>query len=239
MSVPRCQRVVCCALLLTCTSVLTGAEKKLDELLALAHKADSIEFGFSNATLCGKHAPSLFRSLGVQLQTAHCDHVGAFKDVPPEFNWHGGEDARTAEATDRLRQLVNQVAGATWKPDWVGVHSSVRFSPVQKHDLPPVWCDQYRARGRTDAVVELDTKSVADNWLRFAAGFVEFKTQTAPMKAWQNVLEVYAGSVGSSFEQGVVLLATDLIGKWEVLHFPRRDMILTEVFEYGEPAVRR
>jgi hypothetical protein len=219
------------------------AQKKLDEMLQLQHEASSVSFEFSDATKGNKYGPSLFDSIGVKVETVSRadDTAAGFEGDLSTFDWSRGEETCTDDAVKRLHQLLDAVGGLSHGcADWIGAGQTAEFSNVCKFKLPPIRGDRLVASGSTDAIIELQPVGASDARFRFTAGFVEFKTDKANLKPFQNNLELLSGARASlGFEQGVALLATDLVSKFDVLHFSSRNKIMVESFARGPPALKR
>jgi hypothetical protein len=70
----------------------------------------------------------------------------------------------------------------------------------------------------------------------FVNGLIELKMDQCPLKTGQNLLELLALSLTSSFRTGVALLATDCNEKWEVFHYSDARTIKHRVYEHGRKA---
>ena len=114
----------------------------------------------------------------------------------------------------------------------------VEFVDVHKKRFVPLKACGKKSGGQTDAVIRFSALQHDDtSHFAWVIGGVELKINTAPLRLFQLLLELVAISSVSSFEQGVVLLGTDLNTKWEVLFFDATDHITIQAFRFGSVAL--
>lgn len=147
------------------------------------------------------------------------------------FSWDGGEVARTGEAIKKLKTLFGEIS----------VENDIRqleFFDAHTRYLVPLTACHKKARGKTDAVIRFKEILVDDQAaFAYVISVTEFKTMTADLQLFQELLELVAMSRMSKYGQAVVLLGTDLNSKWQVCYFDRLDHITCQSFQYGSVAL--
>jgi hypothetical protein len=78
--------------------------------------------------------------------------------------------------------------------------------------------------------------AVEDEPYLFAKGLIELQTKEYPLKTGQNMLELMALSIASSFKNGVALLATDCNTKWNVFYFSDAVTVQRKIYTHGRRA---
>jgi len=159
--------------------------------------------------------------------------VGSLEDPPP-YQW-------TIQTNEGETWNKNENGGTQGALEWLKEKFMVSQSPydlkvVTGTTLPKVKGNRKSATGKTDIIVgdanDIHKGSVFD----FAMGLVELKTNKYPLKVGQNLLELLALSIASTFKKAVVLLATDCVTKWEVFFFSDTGTIESKVYVHGRKA---
>jgi hypothetical protein len=162
-------------------------------------------------------AMSLLSSQGITTITCQADPIAHndkdFKEWPP-FSWTQGEK----EDTEKARKWLQERMLEEEDKDELGIFD------VTSYALPAVKGDRKTATGRSDlAVGDIGLMKLSientDAPFSFTNGLIELKTDKTPLKVGQNLLQIVALSMASSFGTGVSLLATDCKEKWEVYSF--------------------
>jgi len=148
------------------------------------------------------------------------------------FSWDGGEEERTENAISTLATCIGSVV--------VDQDSrKIEFQDVGNKNLLKLKACRKESSGQSDVAIrfkDLQHDDQAD--FAFVIGIVEFKTDKAPLKFFQQLLELVAMSRISEYGQGLALLGTDLNTKWEVVFFDKRDHITVQAFEFGTVAIK-
>jgi hypothetical protein len=154
------------------------------------------------------------------------------------FSWKmtddGKEDeaARTDDAVKHLSTNLSLSKIFNGEED-----SEVEIVNVCQTHMWPLTYNHNTARGKTDLAVREKSAAVPPNFLSFAMGLAELKTSSASIKEAQVVFELVSASRMSKYEQGVVILATDLNTKWWVAWFDDVNRIIIRTFLGGTVAL--
>jgi hypothetical protein len=180
-------------------------------------------------------ATDLLKDLGISYELRHSSTHDTTDTEAPNFSWvRGGgdvgkedEDQRTPAACDYVTTLLD-MASINDRENVV----TLEVADVHNNDMFPLQGHHKTATGKTDLVVR-EVANSHINQLCYAAGLVELKTKAASLCEAQLLFELTSASKMSKYQQGVVLLGTDLNTKWYVVYFQRRNCIVIDQFDDG------
>ena len=115
----------------------------------------------------------------------------------------------------------------------------LEYLNFRKYSLTTLTAAGKKATGCTDGLIRLVDlmHSNTDHHFAFAVGEAEFKTNKSRIKLYQNLLELTSLSISSEFGQAVVLIATDLNKKWQLMFFDKPNHITIQNFLFGSVAI--
>jgi hypothetical protein len=201
----------------------------LGQVLKEVQKTNSEHAVFSEAT--DGFTGGLLLEMGYTFSAIVSTRVGGNKHKNVKFNWcqrgslKRDEDQRTPAARDKLSTLLVLEK----KNEIVDVHNNNMVS-LEKGTRS--------AAGKTDLAIREKSKVVfKDNIFLFASAVVELKTDKASLSVCQLRLELVSLSKMSKYEQGVVVLGTDLNTKWATAHFERYNCITITTYDSAAAAL--
>jgi hypothetical protein len=151
-----------------------------------------------------------------------------------KFLWNTGEEKETGNAIlylrNRLQGLKLTVEG--------GKAKNVHIVDVHHELLAPVHGYLKNVTGKADALIRVNQKIIDDN-AKFAWALcaVQFKKDTEELCFFQQLLELVSLSRMSRYKQGVVLLGTDLNGKWQIFYFQKSNHVVCQQYASGSVAI--
>jgi hypothetical protein len=202
-------------------------EKAQQEVVSMLHKAQSEHKSMSKVNK--EFAESVLEGLGM---TWSACSVNDDDGRNFEFDWSGGEEANT----DNAMQLLSQQASLPTVDDG----KTCAFVDVRKQDLFPLSSDGKRCTGQGDlAIRPTGGGGFADNRFVHTLALTELKVSAEKIRVYQLLLQIVSLSRMSRFKQGVVVLGTDCCAGWVLVHFERRNHIVTEEFMNGSVCLQR
>ena len=159
--------------------------------------------------------------------------LGSSQDPQP-YQWTIQTDQ--GETWDKYEHRGTPGALNWIKENFLVSNDQYDLKVVTGANLPKVKGNRRSATGKTDIVIGDKNDIHKGSTFDFAMGIIELKTNTYPLKVGQNLLQLLALSMASTFKKAVVLLATDCNAKWEVFSFSDGGTIISKVYWHGSKA---
>lgn len=159
--------------------------------------------------------------------------VGTHKDPTP-YEW-------TVQSTAGETWNKSKHGGTAGALQWLSKNflpsdSLYELKVVTGTSLPKVSGNRKSATGKSDILIGAKEDIHGGSTFDFAMGVIELKTDKYGLKLGQNLLQLLALSLTSSFQKSVALLATDCGEKWQVFHFSDANTITSKVYRHGSKA---
>jgi hypothetical protein len=111
---------------------------------------------------------------------------------------------------------------------------------VRSQPLPELKAGKRKSNGFSDLALGLQQSmayasvSSKDLMLSYTAALVELKTQKVNLKQGQLLLQLISLSQIAGIGQGVVVLGTDCVDKWRLLHFSSYNTVVVQPYMHGK-----
>ena len=180
-------------------------------------------------------AESILASYRVQHKTSTTVNTDAgSSDDPPRYEWT--IQTNSGEVWSKTEHRGTPGALEWLKEHFLDTNGAYELKVVTGASLPKVKGNGRSATGKADIAIGTKSDIGYGDMYTFVRGLIELKTDKSPLKTGQNLLELLALSMASSFERAVVLLATNCNDNWEVYHFASGTEVRRQIYKHGRKA---
>jgi hypothetical protein len=141
-------------------------------------------------------------------------------------------------------QGCKQILEAEMLPLCIGDdQNALGIYDVRNYSLPEVKAGNYKSTGKSDLAVgpkeSMDYALVHAKCLvlSYTVALIELKTDKAELKPGQLLLQLVSLAMISGRGQGVVVLGTDCVNTWQLMHFTEHNTIVQQAYMHGKKCI--